>query len=200
MNNVTFIEEMQKTYESLKYFSIKDNSLSLNTDKTYTIPFTNVTLANLNPNLFLLDANEIFHILYMLELLPKKDLTENEINFITNYVNEYLVLNDKAIENSDIDQNKVWCRSIPIYTSYSEEYSNSNVSNIIQNIINNHTSEIENSKGNHPRLVLTNPQFQTISDENNLVEFGKAGFTTLLLIIGAVFTTVLYIINFIITS
>ena len=133
----------------------------------------------------------------MLELLPKSNLTDKEILFIETYTNKYLKLNDTAIENNNIDNNLVWCFSIPIYSSYDPNYINSETSSIIQKIINEHSNNIENSKSNHPRLVLTNPQFQVIKEEDNLANIEKAGFTTIFIIAGAIISTCIYIIYFI---
>lgn len=200
MNNEIFLNQMKNLYESLNYFSFEGNILVLNYNGIYKIPFNNVQLSNIDPNLFLLSPNEIFHILRMLELLPKKELNQDEIDFAIQYVNRYLTMNDLSLEKDDIDKNKVWCFSIPIYSSYYPEYINNPISNIIQNIINNHSNEIENSKGNHPRLVLTNPNFEQVSTTDYMTDLGKAGFTTLIIIATAVVSTILYIANFIIGS
>ena len=155
MNNELFLIQMANQFDSLKYFKIENNTLILNFNGLYKIPFTNVSFANLNPNLFLLNPNEIFHILYMLELLPKNSLNDNEKNFINSYVNRYLSLNDLALENKEIDTNLVWCLSIPIYTSYDPENLDKESSKLIQDIVNNHSELVANSKGNHQKLVLT---------------------------------------------
>lgn len=196
MENVLFLKQLQNSYDSLKYFSITNNRLILHLDKDYIIPLIHTKLINLNPNLFLLTPQDIFHIIYMLELLYKTNLNDSEIKFIENYTNKYLKMNDLAIENNQIDKNMVWCFSIPIYSSYDPIYIENPCSKIIQKLLNNHTEEIENSKGLHPKLILSNTNFQ-IAEDDNLANFEKAGFTTLFLITGAVVATCIYIIYFI---
>ena len=198
MENDIFLKQLQNSYESLKYFSILDNSLILHLDKEYKIYLNHINLKDLNPNLFLLKPQEILHILYMLELLYQTNLKESEISFIESYTNKYLSLNDQALEQNEADNNLVWCFSIPIYTSYDPTFINSEASTLIRKIINNHSIEIENSKGNHPKLVLTNPQFEIIKEEDNIGSIEKAGFAAIFLIAGAITATCLYIIYFIV--
>lgn len=199
MDNEMYLNQMKNTYESLRYFSIKENFLTLNLETTYRIPFSNVNLATLNQNLFILDPSEIFHILYMLQLLPQQEITKEEETFINQYVTRYLKLNDMALTESNLDTNLIWGLSIPIYSSYDPDCINNPACQIIQHIINNHSEEIENSKGKHPRLVLTNPNFENTSNEVELTSFEKAGFTTLLLIWSSVAATCAYIAYFILS-
>lgn len=197
MENEIFLKQMQNYYESLKFFSISDGKLILHSDIDYKIHLDYTNLSSLNPNLFLLSPIDIFHIIYMLELLHNQNLKENEIAFIQSYANKYLKLNDLAIENNGVDGNLVWCFSIPIYSSYDPEFLNNPCSSIIQKIINSHSENLENGRDNHPRLVLTNPKFQ-VNEDQNVEKFEKAGFTTLFLIAGAITITCLYIIYFVI--
>jgi len=198
MQNKAFLNHMKTLYDSLKFFEIDNNKLILNYNGTYIIPFNNVLLDKLNQNLFLLEPNEIIHILYMLELLPKKSITKEENEFINNYILRYLKLNDMALSNSNIDTNLIWGLSIPIYSSYDQNFIDNPCSKIIQNIINNHTEEIETSRGNHPRLILTNPQFAPIEEVDNLNNIEKAGFTSIILISLAITITCIYIAFFIV--
>ena len=198
MNNEVYLNQMKNTYESLKYFSIDGNYLVLTLETTYRIPISNINLSTLNQNLFILDPSEIFHIIYMLQLLPQPEISPEEENFIKQYVTRYLKLNDMALTESNLDTNLIWGLSIPIYSSYDPECINNPGSQIIQNIINNHSEEIENSKGKHPRLVLTNPNFENTSNEVQLTPFEKAGFSTLLIIWSTVAATCAYIAYFII--
>lgn len=203
MNNVDFIFEYQNMYESLKYFSIQNNKLILHTIEEFTIPFTNVILSNLNPSIFLLKPEEILHILYALELLPKENLSESEIEFIKGYTERYLKLNDRALQESDIDQNLIYSLGIPIYLASDPIYENYPSCNIIQNALNLHNEELENGRGKQKRLVLelnSNPNFIQEIPEDNLHNFEKAGFATLFLISSAVIATCSYIIYFIVNS
>ena len=123
MNNEEFLAKMKYKYESIQYFSVQNGLLTLNYQGIYTIPFANVTLSNLNENLFLLDPNEIFHTLYMLELLPKPLLNPYEEEFITNYVKRYLQYNDQALECSYNLQNPCHAHKVhkdyPMWRAYS---------------------------------------------------------------------------------
>ena len=97
MNNEMFLKQYQNLYESLRYFSIKENVLILNHEGTYTLPLINVSLANINPNLFILKPNEIFHVIRALELLYKQELTENDMIFLKNYVKAVLPFGGKRL-------------------------------------------------------------------------------------------------------
>lgn len=201
MNNEIFINEMKNYYESLQYFNLENNYLVLNYEGIFKIPFVNVTLSSLNPNLFSLDPKEIFHILYMLELLPKDTLNNNEVEFINGYVSRYLKINDLALENDGMDSNLAWGLSIPIYTSYDPLYLNKPGSKIIEDSLNSHTENLSEGRGNHQKLVLLkNDNFSTISEDEPITNLAQAGFTTLVLIFIAVAATVLYIANFIIVN
>ena len=70
----------------------------------------------------------------------------------------------------------------------------------INKVINNHSEIIESGKGMQKRLVLENKNIPTIFDEeDNLpINMEKAGFISLLFIVGAVIATVSYITYYII--
>lgn len=198
MNNDMFIKQMKNYYESLQFFSIENGYLTLSYEGTYKIPFISVNLSLLNPNLFSLDPKEIFHILYMQELLFKENLNQNEIEFIKGYLTRYLKLNDMALENENMDSNLVWGLSIPIYTSYDPLFIDKPASKLIEEQINMHSDNLVEGRSNQQRLVLMkNDNFTTIVEEEPLSNLAQAGFTTLLLIFSAVTITVLYILNFI---
>lgn len=198
MDNYTFLENAKHTYESLAYFHITDNLLTLEFNGTFKIRLQNVSLSSLNPNLFLIHPTEIFQIIYVLELLYKDELTESEINFIESYTNKYLKLSNDALDTETTNTNRLWCLSIPIYTSYSPDFENKKASLLIKSLLNKQTEAIESGKSLHPKLVL-------MKDGTNLEEeeidssFAQAGFTTLFLILGATIATVLYITYFIIS-
>jgi len=201
MDNQTFINQMKYTYESLSYFSIEENNLVLNYEGLHSIPLQYISLATLNQHLYLLNPKEIFNIIYMLELLFKKSLTENEINFINNYTKRYLTMNDLALSNQAIDQILLWGLSIPIYTSYDSNTIITPAKEIIHNTINNHDDQLLNDSSSNtrgPKLTLTKlGAVNYVNDEEPLKYFGQAGYATLLLIISTVATTCLYIFNFI---
>lgn len=198
MNNELLLNELQNSFPNLRYFKLSNNVLSLEFDGSYRIPFINTSLSNINPNLFLQNPKEIFNILYMLELLNKNELNESEIAFITSFVNRYLKYSDLATKGNEVDKDLLWCLSIPIYTSYDPNYIENMGSSIIQNIINSHSEEIENSKCMHERLVLTHPDFGGNYEEDTFSYLEKAGFATLTLIGGAITFTLLFIIFFIV--
>ncbi len=195
MNNEEFLNTYKPLYDSLKYFYIENNTLKLNYDYTYSLPLDNINLFNLNSNIFLLNPKEIFSILYALSLLPKSTLTDEDYNFLAQYVKRYLKLNDLALEDSEkVDNNLVWCLSIPIYTSYDPNFIELPTSKIIQDIFNNHSNELENGRGNQMRLVLKNTNVDIIQEEeNNNNYFEKAGFTTIIIIVAAIVISTIYI-------
>jgi len=203
MNNSEYLLQLQNSYESLKNFSINDNKLYFKTDKMCMITLNNVNLSSLNPNIFLLKPEEIFHILYAIELLPNNNITNEEEEFLKNYTQRYLKINDRALQENDVDTNLLSSLSIPIYLSSDPYYEQYPSSKLIQNILNIHNEDLENGRGNHKRLVLelhSNPNFIQEFEEDNIRNFEKAGFTTLLLIASTVIATCSYIIYFIINS
>lgn len=198
MSNEMFLKQSQNIYESLRYFSIENNLLSLHTvNGPRVLALSNVSLASINQNLFLLKPIEIFHTLRTLELLYSKELTSNDIEFLKSYVANYLTLNDKALEGIEDNYNELNGFKIPIYLSYDPNFINNPASTIIQSIINNHSDEIENSKGKHPKLVLVNSNYKG-EEENDDLFLSQAGFSTLILIALTVATTCLYIAGFIV--
>ena len=200
MNNMDFIFENKQMYTSLKYFEIKNDTLILNKNGTFIIPFKNVNLSSLNPYIFLLEPDQLFHTLYMLELLPKNEISKEEESFIINYTQRYLKLNDDALENNDFNSSFVPYIGTPISLSYDPIYEGFTSSKLIKQCIETHNNEIENGRGNQKRLVLIpndNPNFIQDNEESNLHNFEKAGFSTLLLIASAVASTCLYIAYFI---
>ncbi len=201
MNNKEYLEMAKNRYGSLKYFTIEGNVLFLN---NFKIPLINVQLSSLNPSLFELNPTEIFQIIYMLELLYKPVINEEEKKFIFNYVTAYLKLNDAALEGQNVNNNELWCLSIPIYKSYDSELIQNGGSMAIQEQMNNHNNEIETGRGNHMALVLTNPNLPNgsypLNTNDSIEDLTRAGFTTIILIAGAVALTCLYIAFFIFNS
>ena len=198
MDNEEYLKLLQNSYDSLKDFSINDNRLILHLDKEYKIHLTYTKLSDLDPDLFLLKPKDILHIIYMLELLPKNNLNDNEIKFINDYTKYYLEMSTLSLDNNQIDQKLVWGFDIPIYSSYDPNYIHTPCSKIIQELLNKHIDEIENNFSNTPRLVLTNPNFKIEQEFDPVESFEKAGFTTLFLIAGAIISTCIYIIYFIV--
>ena len=94
MSNEIFIEQYKNNYPSLTFFTISNDRLILKIQATYTIPFTHVILAQVNPLLFTLNPIELFQALYILELFYKPELQPKDSTFITNYVNKYIELNN----------------------------------------------------------------------------------------------------------
>lgn len=199
MSNELYLQNLKNTYENLQAFSIKNNTLILSLDSTYTLPLVHLNLSNLNPNIFYLSPLEIYQILYMLELLYKTNLTNAEIDFITQYVKKYLLLNDTILDNSSDDTLRVNALSIPIYTSYDPIFINSEPSNLIQELVNQHSEDFENGKNKGQRLVLINSKYGSFDDENDndWDNLKNAGFTALLMIGATIALTVLYITYFI---
>ncbi len=204
MNNETFLKQAQIYYSSLANFDINDNVLILknnNEEQKTTIYYT--YLANLNPNIFLLSPEDIFSIIRLLELLYKGTLTEDDINFITSYTERYLNLNDRYVQSieNNADGNQIYYLGMPIYTSYDANFASMPASILIQDVINNHTTLSNNSQNKGPKLVLTNKSLFNLEEEqDNLRNFEKAGFSVIMLIVGTVVVTTLYIAFFIVNK
>ena len=200
MSNEEYLKYLQNYNDNAKLFQIQNNILILNYNGSFKMPLTHTNLSVLNPSIFNIDPRETFQIIYVLELLYKPNLSESEINFITNYTQKYLSLNDSVLENDSDDKERVWCLSIPIYKAYDPVFINTPCAITINDVINNHSEIIESGKGKHKRLVLENKNIPTIIDEeeNLPINMEKAGFISLLFIVGAVIATVSYIAYFIV--
>ena len=85
MNNETFLNQIKSSYPSLDKLEFQGNFLIYNGEETLKTPVYYTYLANLNPNIFLLDAKDIFEIICLLELLYKVNLNEDGIKFIRKY-------------------------------------------------------------------------------------------------------------------
>ena len=197
MNNEMYFNLIKGNYESLNSFYMRDNTLFYQDTSTYMLTLEHITLANINTNLFLLSPRDIYRVLYLLELLPKRVITENDKLFINEYVIKYLDLEDKKLSNEEIEEHKVDCLGMPIYFSDDPSLENTPASIEIHKVLNEHTENVKAGKSNGPRLVLTNPNFIIEEEQNDLIEVGKAGFTTLLIIAGTVIATCIYIALFI---
>ncbi len=196
-DNEKFLNELQQNNVTMRYFTLTNNILKLSYSGEYQIHLNNLHLRELNPNLYTLHPLELFQILYTLELLYKENINEQEETFLKKYVQKYLQLNDLAINDNKNDSNRLYCLSIPIYTSYDVLFANKPSSIIISNVINEHTINNEEGKSKGPRLVLTNPNFFMEEEEERPIDkvedFTKAGFTTISIIAIAVISTCLYL-------
>jgi hypothetical protein len=196
MTNELYLNQIKPTYESLQNFQIHNNTLYFKDDTTYVLPLQTVKLYELNNNLFLLKPRNIYRIIYLLELFPKPELTDGDVKFIEAYVQRYLENEDRRLKGEEVDETELFQLGIPIYKSYDPIYIESKTSQVIQNVINNHSSSMEQSRG--PKLVLANPTFKGTTDEDNyLANLEKAGFTTIFLIAAAIILTSLYIAFFV---
>ncbi len=202
MNNEEYLKKLQSIFPNLQFFKIENNILILEYDGLFKMPLIHLNLSLINPNLFYLNPKEIFQVLYILELLYKNSLTEQEQAFIMSFMNMYLSLNDFVkSHNSENEEMHVSSLGIPVLYSYEEAFTNNPASQIIQTMINNHDNEILSGKNKQPRLVRTNEtmaNFMPVEEDLNFIDYGKAGFTTLLLIGGAIVSSIFYITSFII--
>ncbi len=202
MNNEEYLKKFQSIFPNLQFFRIENNTLILEYDGFFKMPLIHVNLSLLNPNLFYLSPKEIFQVIYILELLYKNNLSEQEQAFIISFMNMYLTLNDFVkSHNKEEEEMHLSSLGIPVLISYEEGFINNPASKIIQVMINNHDNEILSGKNKQPRLVRTNEtmaNFMPVEEDLNFIDYGKAGFTTLILIGGAIISTVLYITSFII--
>lgn len=196
MENYYFLENAKQLYDSLKYFSMNNNVLTLRYSGEFQIILEHINLASINPNLYLLSPIEIFQVIYMLELLYKQTLNENETKFIEDYTNKYLKLSTDALNTETSNTSRLWCLSIPIYTSYNPEFINLPGSILIQNLLNKQAQDINSGKNLQPKLVLVKDDLPNLEDDEAMKNFAQAGFTTIVLIATTITLTVLYIIYF----
>lgn len=200
MDNESYLKKLQLSYDSMKYFLLKDNVLYFkNNENIYSLPLT-ISLASLNPNLFINNPINIYRIIYILTLLKKDQINDQEKDFIIDYVKHYLVIEKDRIENKEIDENELMSLSIPIYTSYDPNYNNHPASVLIQEQLNNYANEIESGKSHGQKLVLTNPNIPKTIDDDDLYDLGKAGFGITILIVSTVILTSLYIFFFLLNK
>ena len=136
MSNEEYLKYLQNYNDNAKLFQIQNNILILNYNGNFKMPLIHINLSDLNPSIFNIDPRETFQIIYVLELLYKQNLSEGEINFITNYTQKYLSLNDSVLENDSDDKDRVWCLSIPIYKAYDPMFIENYSAKLISNIIN----------------------------------------------------------------
>lgn len=200
MNNNGYLNQIKQYYNSLKYFNIENNYLILTLDKQYIIPLINTKLWEINQDIFLSPPNEIFHFLQMNELLYKDELTENELNYIKNFTNKYLLLKRNNNEGKDINNITLWCLELIIGKSFDDEFINKPASKEILTIINNDNKDLESGLNTGIKLVLSkngNHNFEMEEEIDNFKNFEKAGFTTIILIALTVTLTCIYFASFI---
>ncbi len=203
MSNELFLKNYQNIYESLQYFSINGNVLTLNYNGTYIMELNHINLINLNQNLFLLNPIEIYQIIYMLELLYKDEISNYEMNFASSYTNNYLNLNDTILSNNESNSNlafKANIFAIPIYTAYDEAFNNKPAGTLIKNLLNTHVNKIESGEAKGQRLVRTNPNGSYFEEDNDFEYFKNAGFVSLIIIALGVVLTTSYIVLFILNN
>ncbi len=198
MSNELFISQYKNIYQSLNNFSYIDNRLILKSNNTtYIIPFIHVKLVNLNPIIYSLNPISLFQTLYILELFYKNDLQEKEEQFIKDYTNKYLDLNDLYLTNQmeNVKENNIDALSIPIYTAYDEAFANSKCANTIQKCINEHSVKIEKGESKGPKLVLRNDSNLYINSENeeNNILLGNTGLGGIFLILGVVIAASIFV-------
>lgn len=204
MNNDVVFKSLQQSYDSLRVFDVINNILYFNYNgATYQLPLNIVSLSSLNPDIFLLKPEDIYRIIYLLELLPKDNLTPSDEEFITQYTEKYLKLEQGRIEEREndkgLDDKDILCLSIPINVAYDPRFVDKRASKIIDEILYRHTEEIESGNFKGQKLVRINPNVPreySLGDE--VSDFGKAGFTTILIILSSVLFTGLYIAYFMI--
>ncbi len=203
MDNELVLKNLQKSYDSLRCFVIKNNILYFKDDnKIYQLPLQTVNISNLNHNLFLIKPRDIYRIIYLLEILNKKEITEYDSEFIKQYTVKYLKLEKERLENAEVDENEIMCLKMPIDLAYNSIYSNNPSSLLIQNIINNYAEQIESGKSHGKKLVLEKENLpKTLDDEpNTWIDLGKAGFTTTFLIVLTIILTSVYIAFFVLNK
>ena len=202
MSNEDFLNNNQANYESLRYFKIQNEILIFNDGKiTYTLPIPHLNLFNLNASytgLFLLNPSDIFNLLYMLELFYKPNITDYDINFIKNYVSNYLNIKQKYLDGNKDYEFLSMKLGIPIDVSYCNGLDISQAGQIIQEANNTYSN---NSQGKGLKLVRTNG-ITNVEDSNvnntyginyeNYDNYLKTGFITFLLIAGTVIATCIY--------
>lgn len=208
MSNEEYLLTLYNSYNNARYFSLKNGNFILNMynaeNKKPEIPLNNLILSAINPCIFLLHPAETFQIIHMLELLYKRNLSDNEKNFIISYTYKYMELPEESLtDGSDINRN--YSLSIPIYTSYDPLFIEMPASLIIQELLIKNSKENENSNGKQQSLTLKNNSIKNSNiipidseDRFDFAEYRSAGFATLVLIGATVILTVLYITTYII--
>lgn len=197
MNNNDYLNKLKPIYNSLLYFDIKDNYLILTTNKTFILKLIHTDLSQINPDIFLAEPGEIFHFIQMNELLYKSEINEKEIIYIKDFTSRYLKIKQKNNEGNEINNITLWCLELLISKSFNEEFINNPASKIITSLIEEDNEKIKSGLNTGLRLVLTKESDPT-TNNNNIRELEKAGFTTIILISLTIILTCIYFINFVI--
>jgi hypothetical protein len=182
----------------LPELQVSENKLIFRDKK---ILLKNVNLELLDINLFKINSEIIFSIIYLLEstnytisLIQKETpLTEEETNFLESYIKMYLSVKNNWLETTEIDRNIIFYISKPEYLIDDPLYQNNMASMIFREKINDDISSRESSQ-HDSRLSLAHPYYRTNSDDNN------TGKISLILIGAAIIPIISYIIYFILNS
>ncbi len=198
MNNDIVFVNLQRSYDNLSAFSVKDNTLFFHFNgNIYQLPLNSVNLNLLDPSIFLLKPKDIYRVIYLLELLPKDNLTPSDEEFVVQYTEKYLRLEQERVEHTDnegysIDEKTVFGLSIPINAAYNPQFVLKKAAKIIDELLCKKAEEIESGNFKGHKLVRFNPSTpkEIDFDEDGLQ---KTGFTTFIIIASTVILTGIYI-------
>lgn len=201
MNDKSFLEHLKHSYENLSLFSMRDNVLIFNGSKKYVLPLSNVQLSTLPENFYQLAPDEIFQIIYINELLYHANLTELQINNLKSFTKQCLKLKEMSVNDDEVDENKLWCYEVTINEVYKPQFEALPSSKVIIDTINEYENELHGGKGKEYSRVLVptnNPNFDLTEEPHSVLDYSKAGFTTIVLIAIAAISTLSYIAFFVI--
>lgn len=202
MDNKDFLENLKKSYQNLSYFTIENNSLILNLDKKYKIPLIYTRLDSINNFIFYLNPKEILQLLYIYELVQKDNLQNNEKEIIKSFMNEYLKLKNTNLNENKFNERLLFCIELLINDCYSLTNNNREGAIYLISLIDEYDKTNNSGKSNDHALVLKkndNPNFLIENEIDEVKEFEKAGFSTILLITLGIVGTLTYIAFFIST-
>lgn len=192
MDNSIYFNNIKNNYDSLSDMFIKNNVLCY---QNYSLPLT-CDLRIFNPNLFLLNPEDIINIIYIYQLIQKKDLTEIEKNSLVKYAQIYF-----EIKNDSNKVNEQFGFSIPIYMAYDESCENNLGAIILKDEYTKlceNNEKMDSSKNAQYVRVLKNNNLPSQSEYDDYLEFHEkvnqiqnAGFVTIFLILFAISTTLI---------
>lgn len=190
MSNSDYFNSIKNNYDSLSDMFIKNNVLYY---QNYVLPLT-INLNVFNPNLFLLSPIDIINIIYIYQLLLKKELNELEMHSLEKYAKIYF-----DIKNDSNKVNQQFGFSIPIFMAYDESVENNAGAKILRTEYTKLCEDYEKSdsaKNAEYVRVLKNNNIPASNEYDDYLEFHEkvnqiqnAGFAAIFLILFAVAVT-----------
>lgn len=200
MGNEEYFNKVKNLFPSLQTFNIDNNTLTFFDEKsnqTYNLSLHNISLYTMNQSLFSLKPRDIYRVIYMLDLIQRNNSNEQELEFVTQYINKFLKIETKRLNGDDVDSNLIYNMSIPIFLiddprpEIQKNIKNMDARRIIEDTLKKH---IEESNKGGEALVLRTQYYKENNKKSEMLETTtKNGFTSFILVLITIIFTILYI-------